>query len=575
MSGCPFTEVNTLVMPVRIFCHSHLSRVFAIVQQSMCITYSNFCSTSSTNQKPLRRLQNFFKNEKDAVEELNSKFALPYVNVWDLDGNLEIKMEQRDSNSYLMKSTYQGILHRPAIPLKYILTNVDEFKKNLENRKLHELNIDLVEDIIKPYERMILIDNEKERCEILKNVFSDDLRNFWAQNPNKGYQNLPADIAKKRAEVAKLSCILSLLSWVYYNVEKFFFEKALQLPNLTHPSSPVGDESAAEILKIVNEKPSDTFKAIGHVEIGKRTSVIRQSNVVQFSGHRTYYLFKEVADLEQALVRYTLDVLKKRGFHIISCPNILHGSAFEGCGIPSTKMKDMLYHIDSQQEKDYFISGTSEVGIASYFANHAISLNHLPMKVCCVSTCNRKETNSGLDPRGLYRVHHFTKVEMFGVTADESGSESEELFKEFLDIQELLFSNLGLHFRVMNMPTLELGLPAYQKVDIEAWMKVRGSYGEISSTSNCTDYQSRRLHILYKSGNEYKFAHTVNGTACAIPRVVIALLENNQNRNEKVVHLPEVLKGYMERSRIDNSSKIAMEYIGPNQSRKQWRLPTD
>ncbi|XP_043919460.1 serine--tRNA ligase, mitochondrial [Protopterus annectens] len=170
-----------------------------------------------------------------------------------------------------------------------------------------------------------------------------------------------------------------------------------------------------------------------------------------------------------------------------------------------------------------------------YFMDHAVELKDMPVRTVCCSTCYRAETDTGRETWGLYRVHHFTKVEMFGLTADETGKESDELLMEFLSIQKEIFSELGLHYVVLDMPTQELGLPAYRKFDIEAWMPGRNKYGEISSTSNCTDYQSRRLNIMYyNASGELKYAHTINGTACAIPRTLIAILESNQLKVSKI-----------------------------------------
>lgn len=215
--------------------------------------------------------------------------------------------------------------------------------------------------------------------------------------------------------------------------------------------------------------------------------------------------------------------------------------------------------------EDLSLAGTAEVGIAGYFMDHAVRLQDLPIRVVCSSTCYRAETDTGREPWGLYRVHQFTKVEMFGVTAAESGAESGELLAEFLALQKEIFSELGLHYRVLDMPTEELGLPAYRKFDIEAWMPGRGKYGEISSASNCTDYQSRRLNIMYSDGaGVLRHAHTVNGTACAVSRMLIALLECNQLRDGRV-RVPPALQPLVGLDVIPRPPAPRLRYIGPNQ----------
>ncbi|KAL6091448.1 hypothetical protein STEG23_000720 [Scotinomys teguina] len=206
-----------------------------------------------------------------------------------------------------------------------------------------------------------------------------------------------------------------------------------------------------------------------------------------------------------------------------------------------------------------------------YFMDHSVAFKDLPVRMVCASTCYRAETDTGKEPWGLYRVHHFTKVEMFGVTA--AGLEqSSQLLDEFLSLQVEILTELGLHFRVLDMPTQELGLPAYRKFDIEAWMPGRGRYGEVTSASNCTDFQSRRLYIMFETETgELQFAHTVNATACAVPRLLIALLESNQQKDGSVL-VPAVLQPYIGTDRITTPTHVPLQYIGPNQAQKP-KLP--
>lgn len=172
------------------------------------------------------------------------------------------------------------------------------------------------------------------------------------------------------------------------------------------------------------------------------------------------------------------------------------------------------------------LSGTSEMALAGYFSGKTLSAEDLPKKTMAVSRCYRAEAKGGSDERNLYRVHYFTKVEMFATCLP---SQSEGLLEEFRDIQRRLFEGLGICFKLYDMPVHDLGAPAYRKYDIEAWMPSRNDFGEISSTSNCTDYQAKRLNIYYEDETKNKFhAHTVNGTACAIPRMIIAVLEQFQ-----------------------------------------------
>lgn len=213
------------------------------------------------------------------------------------------------------------------------------------------------------------------------------------------------------------------------------------------------------------------------------------------------------------------------------------------------KLNDLqVYEIETNDgEEPIYLSGTSEMAMAGYLSNRTFLKSQLPLKLAAYSRCFRAETSRVEEERGIYRVHNFGKVEMFGVTGSETGMESEELYQYFCQLQERLYSDLGLHFRVMEMSPNELGSPAYRKCDIEAWMPGRKQFGEISSCSNCTDYQSRRLNIRYENGygtEETKFVHTLNGTACAIPRMLIAVVESYQTDDGSVA-LPPVLQKYM------------------------------
>ncbi|XP_070080483.1 serine--tRNA ligase, mitochondrial isoform X2 [Equus caballus] len=242
------------------------------------------------------------------------------------------------------------------------------------------------------------------------------------------------------------------------------------------------------------------------------------------------------------------------------------------CGMTPNASPSQIYNIDPSRFEDLSLAGTAEVGLAGYFMDHSVAFRDLPIRMVCSSTCYRAETDTGKEPWGLYRVHHFTKVEMFGVTGPGL-EQSSQLLEEFLSLQMEILMELGLHFRVLDMPTQELGLPAYRKFDIEAWMPGRGRFGEVTSASNCTDFQSRRLHIMFQTeeAGELRFAHTVNATACAVPRVLIALLESNQQEDGSVL-VPPALQPYLGTDRITAPTHVPLRYIGPNQPQKP-RLP--
>ncbi|KAI2590878.1 seryl-tRNA synthetase 2, mitochondrial [Homo sapiens] len=318
---------------------------------------------------------------------------------------------------------------------------------------------------------------------------------------------------------------------------------------------------------MVGDKPVFSFQPRGHLEIGEKLDIIRQKRLSHVSGHRSYYLRGAGALLQHGLVNFTFNKLLRRGFTPMTVPDLLRGAVFEGCGMTPNANPSQIYNIDPARFKDLNLAGTAEVGLAGYFMDHTVAFRDLPVRMVCSSTCYRAETNTGQEPRGLYRVHHFTKVEMFGVTGPGL-EQSSQLLEEFLSLQMEILTELGLHFRVLDMPTQELGLPAYRKFDIEAWMPGRGRFGEVTSASNCTDFQSRRLHIMFQTeAGELQFAHTVNATACAVPRLLIALLESNQQKDGSVL-VPPALQSYLGTDRITAPTHVPLQYIGPNQPRK-------
>ncbi|XP_076464341.1 serine--tRNA ligase-like [Babylonia areolata] len=320
--------------------------------------------------------------------------------------------------------------------------------------------------------------------------------------------------------------------------------EAASIPNATHPLSPVGEESEATVVEVHSERREFNFTPKTVVELGEQLQMLRTDNLSLTTGPRTYYFLGQLALLEQALVRFTLSKLKEKGFQLVSVPDLLHPDVIESCGFKTRGERTQVYHL-SEEHGQVCLAGTAEMSLAGLFMNEVLDLNDLPKRVAAVSRCYRAETSDIAEEKGIYRVHQFTKVEMFGVTADEDGEESEGLLEELVRIERELFTSLGLHFRILDMPTEELGAPAYRKFDIETWMPGRSFWGEISSASNCTDFQSRRLNIQYRDNEgSLKFVHTVNGTACAVPRMVMALLENNQQEDGSVV-LPEVLEPWL------------------------------
>lgn len=246
---------------------------------------------------------------------------------------------------------------------------------------------------------------------------------------------------------------------------------------------------------------------------------------------------------EQALIKYTITEILNHGFNLMTVPDILPAEVINACGMQTDGERNQIYRI---LPSNLCLSGTSEMALAGYFAGTKLNPKKLPVKVTAVSRCFRAETSARNEEKGIYRVHQFTKVEMFSVC---HASQSEAMLDEFKEIEISLFNKLGLYFKLLDMPPNELGAPAYRKYDIETWMPGRKLWGEISSCSNCTDYQSRRLNITLDDVCDNEFAHTVNGTACAIPRMLIAIIESFQ-KEDGTIPIPKVLQKYMKKDKI-------------------------
>ncbi|XP_014244780.1 serine--tRNA ligase, mitochondrial [Cimex lectularius] len=327
------------------------------------------------------------------------------------------------------------------------------------------------------------------------------------------------------------------------SIRQRLIKEALKIPNKSHPRL-LGLKDEPEVIKTIGDIKQTNFKPKTFEELARKLKLIR-TDTSCFTGSRSYYLIDQLAQLELALVNYSVSKLKRLGFEFISVPDILPKHIIEYCGFNTEGERTQVYKLENLGD-DLCLSGTAEMGIAAYLQNKEFSSDELPIKLAAVSRCFRAETSRISEEKGLYRVHQFTKVEMFGVATCEG---SAQLLEEFREYEEETFAELGLVLRVLDMPECELGAQAYRKYDVEAFMPGKKKWGEISSTSNCTDYQARRLNIKYDG----QFAHTINGTACAVPRMIIALMETHQNKNG-TVEMPKQLVPYLGSSTIGMSS---------------------
>jgi seryl-tRNA synthetase len=324
---------------------------------------------------------------------------------------------------------------------------------------------------------------------------------------------------------------------------------------MSHPDAPIGgdDQANLEVAKGKTPVPKFDFKPQDHVVLGEKLGLLDFEGGAKVAGHGFYFLKNDAVLLELALQRYAIELLIREGFTPTITPDLARNEILQGTGYIPRGPETQIYSI---ADSDLSLVATAEITLGGLLNDTILEEEQLPVKVCGISHCYRTEAGAGgKAARGLYRVHQFTKVEMFAFTAPE---QSDAMLEYFRDLECRLFDGLGIAYRVVDTATGDLGGPAYRKYDLEAWMPGRGAsgeYGEVTSTSNCTDYQARRLGIRYRKMGEKgtHFVHTLNGTAIAISRGLIAVLENYQQADGSIV-VPEPLRAWMGKDRIAATS---------------------
>jgi seryl-tRNA synthetase len=316
-----------------------------------------------------------------------------------------------------------------------------------------------------------------------------------------------------------------------------------RIPNMAHPDAPVGREEKDNTeIKKVGTVPEFSFPVKDHVQISEELDLIDFQTAANVTGSKFYYLKNEAVILEQAVIRFALDLLREKGFILMSTPDLARVEIVEGTGFNPRGAESNIYSLN---DGDLCLVGTAEITLGGYHAGQIMELDNGPVLYAGLSHCFRREAGAaGQYSKGLYRVHQFSKVEMFAYCRPE---ESDGVHEKMREIEEEIFSALDIPFRVVDTCTGDLGTPAYRKYDLEAWMPGRGDdgdWGEVTSTSNCTDYQARRLQVRYKDKDgKNRFVHTLNGTAVAVSRFLVAVLENFQQEDGSV-KIPEKLIPY-------------------------------
>ncbi len=318
-------------------------------------------------------------------------------------------------------------------------------------------------------------------------------------------------------------------------------ELLLRLGNLIHPDVPVGGEEDFATLEThgtIRDFAAEGFEPKDHLELGQRLGAIDVERGAKVSGSRFYFLTGVGALLELALVNAAIAQATAAGFTPMLTPALVRPQSMAGTGFLGQAAQD-VYHLDKD---DLYLVGTSEVPLAAYHMDEIIDADRLPLRYAGFSPCFRREAGShGKDTKGIFRVHQFDKVEMFSYVTPE---ESQEEHRRLLEWEKQWLTSLELPFRVIDVASGDLGASASRKFDCEAWIPTQGKYRELTSTSDCTEFQSRRLQIRFRDGKAVRPLATLNGTLCAVPRTIVAILENHQQADGSV-RVPEVLRPYL------------------------------
>ncbi|GAM89691.1 hypothetical protein ANO11243_077300 [Dothideomycetidae sp. 11243] len=465
---------------------------------------------------------------------------------------------------------------KPVLDIKHIRQNPGLYEQNCLARN-YEPQSKNSWQILSLHEQWIKLQVSSRALREKNNAVRRQLANA-ASSPDSSASKSRSDILAEAKEYkTQLESIVEQENAIDAEIESL----ALQLPNLSSTHTPDGQEPI--VLGYINDHPEpkpDQSDRVwrSHVHVGTELGLLDFAAAGTTSGWGWYYLLDEAAQLEHALVQYALSVAREHGWRTVSPPSIVYSHIASACGfMPRDQNGETQIYALAQPEKDVerekpplVLAGTAEIPFAGMKAGTTFDEADLPLKVIGVSRCYRAEAGArGVDTKGLYRVHEFTKVEMFAwtlpdtpsdpdaqfSTSSDTDSAADTIFEEMLQIQRSIISGLGLHARVLEMPATDLGASAHRKIDIEAYFPSRrdrdGGWGEVSSLSSCTDFQSRRLGTRLKRAHaaardaKIDWPYTLNGTALAVPRVLAAIMELGWDEQHKLMRVPEVLRPWM------------------------------
>ena len=421
------------------------------------------------------------------------------------------------------------------LDLKFVIASAEAVKQNCRNRNAPA-------DVLDDVDRAVAL--EGERRSVLQTV--EEIRrrqNEVAQSTSR--ERDPEKRAALIEEGKRLKLNVAEEEERLRRLEAEVTRRMKRIPNMTHPDAPIGlkEDDSREIRRVGTPRTFE-FAAKDHVELGKDLDIIDFETGGKVSGTGFYFLKNDAVLLDLALQQFAIGELIQAGFTPVITPDLARNHILEGTGYTPRGVETQVYSVE---DSDLSLIGTAEIPLGGMHADEVLAEADLPIKYVDLSHCFRTEAGAaGRASRGLYRVHQFTKVEMFAFSTPES---SGAIHAEMLAIEEHLFERLGVPYRVLDICSGDLGGPAYRKFDLEAWMPGRGEhgeYGEVTSASDCTDYQARRLAVRYRPSGQKgtRFVHTLNGTAIALSRALIVILENYQ-RSDGRIDVPQILRPYI------------------------------
>ncbi len=417
------------------------------------------------------------------------------------------------------------------LDIKFIRENKDLVQKNCANRRI-KVDIEM------------LLETDDKRRSFLKKV--EDLRALRNQK-SKG-KPTEEEIAKMRAVGEDIKQTEEILA----NVEEEYRALMMAVPNMTHPDSPIGGEDDYRVVYKNREPKPFKFSPKDHEELMIANDLLDGERGTKVAGAKFFFYKNNLVRMNRALVSYGIDIVTKHGYMLMETPDLAKDSILTGIGFnPRGDGETQIYSV---QNSDLSLIGTAEITMGGYHAGEVLDLSKGPKKYVALSHCFRTEAGAyGRTSKGLYRVHQFAKLEMFVFCKPE---DSEKYHQEILDIEKEICDGLDLTYRVIDIPTGDMGGPAYRKYDIEGWMVMKaeegaqGGYGEITSCSNCTDYQARRLNIKYrKEDGTTDFVHTLNGTAVNDSRWPLVIVETYQNADGSI-SVPKKLQKYCDLKKL-------------------------